>query len=79
MKNNKCQRCKSHRVVSITAKCSDGFYIRFWGGKEQEGYVPHKFGIGGGDYVEFDYCFDCGQIQGKFPVMPKKEKKVADE
>jgi hypothetical protein len=31
------------------------------------GYVPDDMGIGGGDYVEFDYCLQCGQIQGRFP------------
>ena len=25
-------------------------------------------GIGGGDYIEFAYCLDCGQIQKDFPV-----------
>lgn len=38
-------------------------------------------GIGGGDYVEFDYCLDCGQIQGTFPV-PKheiEEKSMVEE
>jgi hypothetical protein len=25
-------------------------------------------GIGGGDYVAFSYCLDCGQIQGDFPL-----------
>lgn len=72
----KCQQCGQTRLVSVCAKCSDLCNIQFWGGKEQNGYVPSKFGIGGGDYVEFTYCFDCGQIQGKFPVMPKKEKKT---
>ena len=32
------------------------------------GYVPRDLGIGGGDDVQFDYCLDCGQIQGKFPL-----------
>jgi hypothetical protein len=31
-------------------------------------YVPSDLGIGGGDDVQFDYCLDCGQIQGKFPL-----------
>lgn len=63
-----CQKCKSKKLVSITAKCSDMCFIQFWDGKEQDGYVPSKFGIGSGDYVEFTYCWDCGQIQGKFPI-----------
>ena len=29
-------------------------------------------GIGGGDYIEFSYCGDCGQIQGDFPLAPTK-------
>ena len=33
-------------------------------------YVPRDLGIGGGDDVHFDYCLDCGQIQGKFPLLP---------
>ena len=38
------------------------------GDKEQEGYVPYGFGIGGGDYIRFNFCMDCGQLQGKFPL-----------
>lgn len=36
-------------------------------GKRHEGYVASDMGIGGGDYIEFGYCLDCGQIQGEFP------------
>jgi hypothetical protein len=25
-------------------------------------------GIGHGDYIEFRYCLNCGQIQGEFPI-----------
>lgn len=71
-----CQRCESTRVLSVNAKCSDLCSVRFWGGKEQDGYVPSGFGIGGGDYVEFSYCADCGQIQGVFPPAKLKTKRV---
>jgi hypothetical protein len=37
-------------------------------GKDNDGYVPDDLGIGGGDYVEFDMCLTCGQVQGKFPL-----------
>jgi len=37
-------------------------------GHDYFGYVPRDMGIGGGDYVKFSYCADCGQIQGEFPV-----------
>lgn len=70
-----CQRCQCDRVIHVNAKCSDMCYIRFAGGREQDGYVPNDFGIGGGDYVEFDYCPDCGQIQGEFPPPRLKPKK----
>ena len=71
----KCQReCVDKktnlpRIGSVTAKCSDMFHITI-GDKEHDGYVPKDIGIGDkyGDYVEFDYCLECGQIQGKFPV-----------
>jgi hypothetical protein len=33
------------------------------------GYVPSGVGVGGGDYLKFDYCLDCGQIQGKWPIQ----------
>lgn len=62
-----CQKCSSKRIMNVTAKCSDtcGFSIN---GVDSDGYVPKEIGIGGGDYVRFNYCLDCGQIQGKFPV-----------
>lgn len=66
-----CQKCKSDRVLSFGCKCSD---MSNWsmGSKEGDGYVLSDIGIGGGDYVRFEYCLDCGQIQGKFP-LPKSE------
>lgn len=59
-----CQRCESERVAKITAKCSDCFATDLG----DTNYVPQDMGIGGGDYVEFSYCLDCGQIQGKWPL-----------
>ena len=54
--------------MSVSAKCSDLFSASVQGASHQ-GYVPHDINIGGGDYVEFEYCLDCGQIQGDgFPV-----------
>jgi hypothetical protein len=38
-------------------------------GRHLHGYVPRDLGIGGrGDDVHFDYCLDCGQILGNFPL-----------
>ena len=67
MKIMKCFKCNSDKIASIGAKCSDLCSFSF-DGLEKDGYVPTDVGIGGGDYVEFDYCLNCGQIQGKFPI-----------
>jgi hypothetical protein len=69
----KCQRCNSERVAQISAKCDDMFYQTIKG-KEMNGYVPLDMGIGGGDYLEFKYCLDCGQIQGTFPLSLTEEE-----
>lgn len=63
-----CDKCSSNRVASVSAKCSDLCSFEF-GGREKDGYVPYNVGIGGGDYVQFDYCLTCGKIQGKFPIL----------
>lgn len=66
-----CFKCKSDRVASIGSKSSDlnAYTID---GVERDGYVPHDLGIGGGDYVEFDWCLNCGTIQGDWPLPPHK-------
>jgi len=60
-----CLNCKSNRLTDVSAKCSDLFNIKYKDGWK-DGYVTG--GIGGGDYLEFQYCLECGQIQDKFPV-----------
>lgn len=40
------------------------------GNKEQNDYAPEDMNIGGGDYVDFSYCLDCGTIVGDFPLPP---------
>jgi hypothetical protein len=66
-----CQRCASNRVLSASAKCSDLFSASI-GGKEHDGYVPSDLGIGNryGDYMDVEFCMDCGQMQGVFPLPP---------
>ncbi len=73
-----CQRCKSSRVADVIGKTSDmcsfslDVTVEVTG---EDGEVPENVGIGGGDYLRFSYCLDCGQIQGTFPteiVIPKK-------
>lgn len=65
-----CRRCGGGRLAEICAKCSDlcSYSLANDGEKRGNGYVPGDMGIGGGDYVEFSLCLDCGQIQAEFPV-----------
>lgn len=67
-----CKRCSSNRVAGISGKTSDLFYMRI-GDKEHNGYVLSGFGIGQGDYIDFNYCLNCGQIQHKFPIPEDNE------
>lgn len=73
-----CQRCNSNRVAEVSAKCSDMCGVNL-GDSDHEGYVPKDLGVGGGDYVEFIFCLDCGQLQGNFPLPTAEiEKDTAD-
>ena len=62
-------KCGSKRIASVNSKSSDLNFVSI-GTNENDGYLPSDMGIGGGDYVEFKWCLDCGQIQGKWPVKP---------
>jgi hypothetical protein len=53
-------------VLGASGKCSDLFSCSI-GDNEYHGYVLGDMGIGGGDYVSFYLCLDCGQLQGHFP------------
>jgi hypothetical protein len=64
-----CQKCASPRIFSVYAKCSDLCTIETNTRLEHDGYVPQEIGIStDSDAVNFDYCIDCGQIQGTFPI-----------
>lgn len=65
--------CGSDRVAEVTAKCSDLFHL-YYKDVEYNGYVKYGIGLGGGDYIEFEYCLECGRIQGKFPIGELNEK-----
>jgi hypothetical protein len=65
-----CDKCSSVRILGINAKCSDLFGMTYKN-EHGTGYVPTNliFGKDGfGDYVEIDFCLDCGKIQGQFPI-----------
>lgn len=63
----KCDRCENERIVLVSGKCSDLFSCSF-GDDKYQGEVPKDLGIGGGDYMSFEYCAECGKIQGEFPI-----------
>ena len=72
-----CQRCKSERILRVNAKCSDlcAWKMATWK-NWRSGYVPSKAGLGDdNDYVEFDVCLECGQMQGEYPNDFTKSKK----
>ena len=79
--NKTCSRCQSTRIARVTAKCSDLCYVKIEGVGEHDGYAPTDMGIGTkdtcGDYVEFSWCLDCGQIQGRWPVKQTEIEKAA--
>ena len=67
---NRCidEKCRSKRIASAKAKCSDSFWWKT-SEKSLEGYVETPGGeLGYGDYIEFKYCLECGKIQYRFPV-----------
>lgn len=66
-----CQRCSSERVASINGKTADLCHISL-GTKNDSDYVPEDMNIGSGDYLKFQYCLDCGQIQGEWPLPQVK-------
>lgn len=73
-----CTKCKSERVAHIYGKCSD-MCVASMDDAEHVGYVPDDMGIGGGDDIDFDYCLDCGQIQGDEFPLPKTELEAEAE
>lgn len=70
--SKQCQKCSSNRILSLSGKTSDCFGAQYQGQK-YDGYVLSDVGIGEdtSDYIEFSYCLECGQIQGKFPIDEK--------
>lgn len=70
-----CQKCKSERVLSVSAKCSDLCHC-YYMDHEKDGYAPELDPVGGGDYIEFDVCLECGQMQGEFPIADEQLKEA---
>lgn len=73
-----CQRCGSDRLLNVSGKTSDRCIVEDIDGNILSSYVPIDIGIGGGDYIEFEYCLECGQIQDSFPVGDPEWEDIED-
>lgn len=63
-----CTNCGSDRMVAVNAKCSDCFFGTFKD-YNYDGYPPTGVGLGDDSKcLEFEYCLDCGKIEGEFPI-----------
>ena len=72
-------KCGGQRIANISAKSNDMNFINInTCDGDYDGYVPRDMGIGGGDYVRFSWCLDCGRIQGDFPLAATRLE-VGDE
>ena len=62
-----CQNCKSNRIVNLMT--GNG---RSWDFFKEDGHYietnPSEMGLGTKEDISFNYCLNCGQIQGIFPV-----------
>lgn len=71
-------KCGSNRIARVSAKCSDLCWVDVPHlGVEKDGYVPTNVGLGSDeDYVDVEFCLDCGRLQGKFPVSDAQIKRA---
>ena len=66
---NVCSRCESNKIAFVSQKSGECL-VKY---KEYESdYLPEDMGITDGNCIQFYWCLDCGQIQGKFPLEPKE-------
>ena len=62
-------KCGSNVILTVSAKCYDMCTISY-GDNEETSYVPANIGLGEDPYhVNFEYCLQCGTIQGEFPIQ----------
>jgi hypothetical protein len=68
------ERIRSLKTISVTAKCSDCFFLEGTTAEgeniDYEGYVPHGLNIGAGDYLELTIDLETGKILNWKPVTP---------
>jgi hypothetical protein len=67
----KCKRCKSAKLTAVSGKTADLCFTKNLDtGEETDGYTNENPRLAKieeyGDYLNFTFCFDCGQIQEMF-------------
>ena len=73
----RCQTCQGTRIASITGRCKDSCWFK--PGDREDVPHPPEWINSAGDDMYFQYCLDCGQIQGQFPVKLTEAEKIANE
>ena len=73
--------CKHLSTLEISGKSSDLNFAKYTiNGQlacDNDGYVPNIPGLNRyGDYIEFTFCVDCGQILGL--ELPLKDEDIRD-
>lgn len=54
--------CGSDRIISVGGKTSDMSWASYKD-LSHNGYVISGLGVGRSDYLEIDFCADCGRLQ----------------
>jgi hypothetical protein len=70
-----CQRCGKKRVARVDIEAEDMASVEMGEFNLSDDYLPNDMGIG---TIEFDFCLECGQIQGKWP-RPKTMLEGAED
>lgn len=72
-----CLACGSKRIAQVTGKSSDCSNIQI-DNQEHDGYIPDDMPFGGGDYIKFKVCLECGHMIGDWPC-PKTELELDND
>ena len=75
-----CQNCSGEKLMSVSGKCSDlSFASVEHLSLEHDGYVLSNLNFGGGDYIDFEFCLECGHMQGTWPLGDDEVKDSFNE
>jgi len=73
-------KCGSQRIMRVSGKTSDMFSVNIPHlDVNYNGYVPRDLQLGGGDYIGFTVCLDCGTIQRWQPISDEQIKETMND